>query len=554
MIRAAIYARYSSDNQRDASIEDQVRLCRSRLDREGWNLVEAYTDHAISGASTLRPGYQKMLEDARAGLFDCLVAEALDRLSRDQEDIAGLYKQLSFAGVTLVTLSEGEVNELHVGLKGTMNALFLKDLADKTRRGLEGRVRSGKSGGGLCYGYDVYKTVDGSGEHERGARRINTSEAEIVIRIFTEYAKGKSPRRIAFDLNKQNIPGPSGRDWGPSTINGNRARGTGILNNELYIGKLVWNRLRYVKDPKTGKRISRLNHECDWIVQDVPDLRIVPNEVWQEVKSRQGKATRNTRPDTKKATPFWERTRPRYLVSGLIKCGQCGGSYTKISANLFGCATARNKGTCDNRLNIRRDKLETRILDCLRTQLMDPDLFKAFADEFYREINRIRIEEAAAADQKRKQVEAVDRKIRKLVDAIAGGANAASLNRELLVLEDAKAELERGLEIQAEPKPLVHPNLAEVYRRKVSALHEALEDEEVKAEAFELIRSLIDTITLTPQSGRLRIDLRGDLAGILNLCSESNKPASDVAGGLEQIKMVAGARNQRCLHLNYATL
>ena len=149
MTRAAIYARYSSDNQREASIEDQVRQCQARIEREGWKPAEIYTDHAISGASTLRPGYQKMLEDARAGRFDCLVAEALDRLSRDQADIAGLYKHLSFSDVTLFTLSEGEVNELHVGLKGTMNALFLKDLADKTRRGLEGRVRKGKSGGGI---------------------------------------------------------------------------------------------------------------------------------------------------------------------------------------------------------------------------------------------------------------------------------------------------------------------------------------------------------------------------------------------------------------------
>ena len=118
---------------------------------------EVYSDHAISGATTLRPGYQKMLEDARAGRFEVLVAEALDRLSRDQENIAGLFKQLSFAGVRLITLSEGEVGELHVGLKGTMNALFLKDLAQKTRRGLEGRIRQGKSGGGLCFGYDVVR-------------------------------------------------------------------------------------------------------------------------------------------------------------------------------------------------------------------------------------------------------------------------------------------------------------------------------------------------------------------------------------------------------------
>ncbi len=88
MTRAAVYARYSSDNQRDASIEDQVRQCRARIDRGDWTLTQVYSDAAISGATVLRPGYQKLLEESRNGAFDVVVAEALDRLSRDQEDIA----------------------------------------------------------------------------------------------------------------------------------------------------------------------------------------------------------------------------------------------------------------------------------------------------------------------------------------------------------------------------------------------------------------------------------------------------------------------------------
>jgi hypothetical protein len=137
-MRVTIYARYSSDNQRDASIDDQIRLCKERIAREGWTLVQVYRDAAVSGSSALRPEYQALLEATRQGEFDVAVAEALDRLSRDQEDVAALYKRLRFAGIQLLTLAEGEINELHVGLKGTMNALFLKDLADKTRRGLGG--------------------------------------------------------------------------------------------------------------------------------------------------------------------------------------------------------------------------------------------------------------------------------------------------------------------------------------------------------------------------------------------------------------------------------
>ncbi len=105
-MRAVIYARYSSQNQREASIEDQVHLCREFIRAQGWSYLHAYTDRAISGASPLRAGYQKLLEDARAGEFDVVVSEALDRLSRDQEHVAGLYKRLSFSGIKIVTLSK----------------------------------------------------------------------------------------------------------------------------------------------------------------------------------------------------------------------------------------------------------------------------------------------------------------------------------------------------------------------------------------------------------------------------------------------------------------
>ena len=140
-MRAVIYARYSSDLQSETSIDDQVRLCRERAERDGMAVTEVYSDYAISGGTlSNRPGMLALMDAAKQGEFDVVIAEALDRISRDQEDIAAIYKRLSHAEIKIVTLSEGEINELHVGLKGTMNALFLKDLAIKTRRGQRGRV------------------------------------------------------------------------------------------------------------------------------------------------------------------------------------------------------------------------------------------------------------------------------------------------------------------------------------------------------------------------------------------------------------------------------
>jgi len=275
-MRAAIYARYSSDLQSETSIDDRVRLCRERVERDGMSVAEIFTDYAISGGSlSNRPDMLSLMEAARRGAFDVLIAEALDRISRDQEDVAGFFKRMVFADVTIVTLAEGEISELHVGLKGTMNALFLKDLAQKTRRGLRGRVEAGRSGGGKSYGYDILRTLRPDGAIDTGKRRINQSDAKVVLRIFREYSLGVSPRELAKKLNREGVIGPSGSSWGPSTINGNRSRGTGILNNELYIGRLVWNRQRYIRDPETGKRVSRRNPQSAWIVEEVPHLRIL---------------------------------------------------------------------------------------------------------------------------------------------------------------------------------------------------------------------------------------------------------------------------------------
>ena len=541
-MRVAIYARYSTDNQRVASIADQFQVCRLHAEKQGWKIVEEHSDQAISGSTLiLRPGIQALVDDALRGRFDVVLAEALDRLSRDQEDIAGLYKRLRFAGVPMVTLAEGDITELHVGLKGTMNALFLKDLADKTRRGLRGRVEDGKSGGGNSYGYDVVKQFASNGEPIRGDRTINETEAEVVRRIFRDYAAGKSAKRIAVELNRDGIAAPGGGAWGFSTINGNPKRGSGILNNEMYIGRLVWNRQRFVKDPDTGKRVSRPNPESEWIVKDVPELRIVVDELWQAVKARQRAVKVVRGADGREAeNHFRDRRRPKYLFSSLTRCGCCGGGYTMISADLVGCATARNKGTCANRVNIRRDGLEARVLNALRDRLMDPALFAVFCEEFTREVNRARIEARTSLDAARRETERIDREIRKLIQAIKDGVPGLSVKDELMGLEERKAELVQVLAEAEEPPALLHPEMATYYRQQVAELHAALQEESEakRLKAAEVLRSLIDRIVLTPEDGELKIDVVSDLAGILTIAVKAKAPAAGAEAS--QVELDAG--------------
>jgi len=151
----AIYARFSRDRPNLRSIEDQIRLLRERADCEGWTIYECYTDYAMSGATIARGGALQMLQDAQDGKFDIILVESLDRLSRDQADTAIIYKHMQFAGVEIITLYEGRVGILEVGLRGTANQLQLVDTANKVRRGQRGRVERGLVASSLSYGYDV---------------------------------------------------------------------------------------------------------------------------------------------------------------------------------------------------------------------------------------------------------------------------------------------------------------------------------------------------------------------------------------------------------------
>jgi site-specific DNA recombinase len=534
-LNVAIYARYSSDNQRDASIADQLRVCREFAARQGWTTVQEFTDHAISGATLLRSGFQALMRDALNQRFDVVLAEALDRFSRDQEDTAGLFKRLTFAGVRIVTLAEGDITHLHVGLKGTMNALFLKDLADKTRRGLRGRVELGKSGGGLCYGYKVTRVTHDSAA-TTGTREIVRAEAEVIRRIFRDYAAGVSPKALAKRLNAERCAGPGGTPWNPSTIHGNPARGTGILNNELYIGRLVWNRLRYVKDPETGKRVSRPNAQSEWVTTAVPDLRVVDDELWNQVKARQVEMRRVTSHGDPKR--FNQARRPKYLFSGLTKCAQCGGGYVMYWRDRLACFGARSRGTCTNRLTISRQEVEERVLVALRDKLMRRDLFEDFCREYVRELNRLRMEHRAGLSSARTELARVEREIRKLVQAIKDGVSALSIKDELLSLEARKAELQSRLEAPEMPE-LLHPRMADMYREKVGSLCLALESEESRQGAADAIRALVEAIVLEPDGDQLKITLKGDLAGMLSAARDS-KRSPDTGDLLVQIKLVAG--------------
>ena len=555
-MRAVIYARYSSDQQSAASIPDQVRLCRRLCEEQRWDVVEVFADEAMSGATHLRPDFQRMQQLAMRGGIDVLVAEALDRLSRDQEHIAGLHKRLNYLGVHIHTKAEGRISEIHIGLGGTMSALFLRQLAEKTHRGLEGRVKAGKSAGGISYGYRLDRQPLPDGTLTTGGRVIDPAEAAIVTRIFAEYDRGRSARAIAIGLNSDGIPAPraggKGKGtWAFSTISGNWKRGTGILNNELYIGKLVWNRQRFVKDPDSGKRQARPNPASAWITEEVPALRIIGDSLWARVKARQGairdgilaeRVENPTAPKTERAR------RARYLLSGLLQCGCCGSGYIMISDSRYGCAAARNSGTCTNRKTIRRVDVEARVLAGLKDNLLHPDMIAEFIAEFQREVQAQRLASLSARATAEQELAKVTKEIDNVITAITQGMFHASMKARMDTLEADKARLTAQLSDIPEPEPvIVHPGLADAYARKVADLATALNTADAREEASDILRGLFEKIVLTPDAGVPNghsIELFGELGAILALCTEAelaNGKARTVGAGSRQVTMVAGA-------------
>lgn len=508
MKRAAIYARFSSEKQNDRSCRDQIDLCRAWAERDGMIVVAEYSDEAVSGASTVnRLGLGRLMRDAREKAFDVVLCEALDRLSRDQADLATIRKSLNFLEIGISTVADGEVGAIHIGLKGLMGELFLADLAQKTRRGQRARVQQGSIGGGNSYGY---APVPG----KRGAVTIVEDQAVTIRRIFSEYAAGETPREIVAGLNREGIPGPRGGQWSASAINGSRERANGILQNRLYVGEIVWNRQRFIKDPATGKRVSRPNPRSEWVTAEAPHLAIVDRDLFDRVAALKG--------DKGKAHPAHAR-KAKHLFSGLIKCGCCGGSYTVQDRDRLGCINVKERGTCTNRLRIGRAELETRVLTAVSSRLLSPKL----VEEYVRAYHATRQEAAKAyrvrERELRRRLGELERSIDRGTDMLLAGMMPASFAAKVIEMEKKAGELKAELDRLGPNDSVVsvHPKASERYRKiaadfraHVDAMKGGAPEENVLIEA----RKLVEKIVIEPgqkQKDPATITVHGVLADLM---------------------------------------
>lgn len=422
-----------------------------------------------------------------------------------------------------------------------MNALFLKDLAQKTHRGLEGRVKSGHSAGGKAFGYKVERRFNQNGEPMAGVRKVDEAEAEVVRRIFQMFATGSSPNNIAKILNAEGIPGPSGRRWAETTLRGHEGRRTGILRNDLYRGEVIWNKQRYLKDPSTGKRIARPNPKSAWIRQPAPELRIVDERLWIKTQERLGAISAAPKVQKAKATKFWENRRPRHLLTGIAVCGKCGGPLAGIGKDYLACSRAHRLHDCDNAKSMRRSQLEEAVLGALRDNLMSPEYVEEFVEAYRAEMNAKAATVSAEREVAERQLTRTKKQIETIIDSICEGFRTDDMKGRLEDLDVQKKSLERRL---SQPMPStirLHPALPQLYREKVQRLAESLNEPAIRDEAITLLRQMIEAVTVLPTENGWEVEVKGEIGRMTNLAegkTEQNQCS---------VKVVAGARN--CLEL-----
>src|ERR1700722_16165881 len=344
-MNCAIYARHSTKYQ--TSIEVQFQVCEQIAKRHGFTVVARFCDRALSGGTARRSEYQRMLAAARAHQFEVIVAEDMSRLWRNPAEQSPRLAELSDCGILVVThdLDTREENsDIISAIGGVMNSVARREIARRVRRTLLGMARDGKHAGGQSYGY-----IPASRSTTREVE-IDPAQAAVVLRIFKAYADGHSPRDIANELNRDGVPcaRPKRQErrtagWDFSAISGNRNRGIGILNNAMYRGERIYNRLRSVRSAAdSDDRKYFQNAESDWVVTRFERLRIVPQELWDAVKERQSAQSRligdRIKQGLSKAKASRTGAGPKYLASGLLRCWKCGSNYVICGRVIYGCS------------------------------------------------------------------------------------------------------------------------------------------------------------------------------------------------------------------------
>jgi len=524
-LRAALYARFSTDQQRVESIADQFYQCEKIAEREGFEIVDRFSDAAISGGTATRPGYQKMLTAARDRKFDVLICEDISRLTRNRAEFGPRSAELEDLKVNLVTATGDDTRRdgwgLTIQIKLAMSEHARREASYRTRRGLEGKAKDGAHAGGKSYGYTSVDKV----------RVVDEAQAKIVKQIFEWRAAGWSGQRIARQLNDDGVPSPGSTwartddgprrkvkaGWRSSAILGDPKRGCGILNNDLYRGKIVWGKSKWTRSAAdSSKRTPSRVNPSEWITHDDESLRIVSDELWNAVYKIQNTPSPKRDAIAAGIAKYKKGRDSKYLFGSLFRCS-CGSSYIGHGKNLYHCA-GNHANNCTNDLRFNREEAHDAVHGMLKDHLKSPRQLELAQSQV---LAWLREEERAEADKARgietgsdvKKLDAQLAALRKLSlppAAMAAAVDAIETERAALIAARTGSRSANGSRVKKLMARI--PQIMERYVTKLDEGARALSNQGAVADAREAARNLLLTgsIVLKPMT-------RDGVAGVSGL-------------------------------------
>ena len=504
-----------------------MRRCRDFATARGWTVIDELVrcDEAKSAATMAgRDALSSLIAESkrRPAPFDCLLVDDTSRLARYLPDVLSMNDKLRYNGAFIYAVAQRldcreKTSRPLLTLHGMMDEQFLDGLAEKVHRGQEGRALKGLQPGGRCFGYKNVPIEDPTRSGKYGMKavvgvklEILEEQADVVRRVFRMYADGESLASIAKQLNAEGVEAPQTpkkrvvRGWFPSAIRE-------MLRNERYRGVSVWNRTKKERNPETGRKTSRQRPEQDWIRTEVPEWRIVADDLWNAAHQRiKFKSERfgNSRIGGFSRT---DQTK-RYLFSGLLACGVCGANLIIVSGGglrgylKYGCPSHRYRGVCSNKLTIRKDRLEEQLLSALAERVLQPNMVEYAIAAFQRELEK-RLREIQ--EEKEREAGSVTnlqnrrRELKTRADNIAAAVASAgplesllgqlsSLEREIVQIDERLNEMNNPLDFAA--------TIDEVRRfvtAKMADLKNVLRADAITAR--EVLSRHIQRLVLTPK-------------------------------------------------------
>lgn len=522
--RVAFYSRFSTDRQKQSSIEGQERDCEAyRVERQ-WEEFGRFSDSERSGTTTMgRSGLFEMLASAERGEFDVLLVEDIDRTSRDAADMHQIAKELDELDIVLCTVASGVVTNIELAFKAVQNQEFIKQTVQKSKRGQELAVSQGRMSGSIPYGYRKVVKLDARGEPINGLREPHPERAAIVQRIHKEFDAGRSTFEICATLNAEGVPGPKGKQWRPGALLGNRHGGLGILRNPIYIGEYQFRKTS--RRRRKGLMKMRFTAATERMITQHPELALIERDLWDRNQTRLAENFDR---------PFHSKRKVEYVFTGKVHCGVCK-STCIVSDGKYVCTGRQQKGICSNPRRVPREAVETTIFNRIKVHVLNTAVLGPALAAFRDEVELARADHAAKVGGHVARLKEIDQRIGNLMVQL-GGAAEASFESQLLLdelerLGAEKRRLEQQVK-QAPPPPPVGGDAKAIIAaisQTLDTLHQGLQaDDAEAARAKELLRGLITRIVLEPTpgsatdgrgAGDMTVTVEGPMAALIDLAN-----------------------------------